>query len=145
VKEATLQKGDLVAERLKVPIIDDKQAYCVAMSDVLEFAGADVRVANTANEAETLFRLVEPDLVIMDLLMPGAGGWNPIRGLRAAEGLGHVPVIVASGMTSLKDRIAALEAGADSFIIKPFMPKELRDAVRRLIALPKTGVLPPAG
>lgn len=144
MKDATLQKWDLVAERLKVLIVDDEQAYCVAMSDVLEFAGADVRVANTADEGETLFRLVEPDLVIMDLLMPGAGGCDLIRRLRAAEGQGHVPVIVASGMTSLKDRNAALEAGADFFIIKPFMPKELRDAVRRLIPLPKTGVLTPA-
>ena len=134
-----------MAERLKVLVVDDEQAYCVAMSDVLEFAGADVRVANTADEAETLFLLIQPDLVIVDLLMRGAGGCDLIRRLRAAEGRGHVPVIVASGMTAMQDRNAALEAGADSFIIKPFMPKELRDAVRRLIPLPQTGVLTPAG
>lgn len=134
-----------MADRFGVLIVDDDKAYCEAMHDMLEIAGANVRVANTADEAETLFRLVEPDLVIVDLLMPGAGGCNLIRRLRAAEGQGHVPVIVASGMTTLKDRNAALEAGADSFIIKPFMPKELRDAIRRLIPLPKTGVLTPAG
>ena len=134
-----------MAERLRVLIVDDEQAYCVAMSDVLEFAGADARVANTCDEAEALFRLVAPDLVIVDLLMPGAGGCTLIHRLRAAEGPGHVPVLVASGMTTLRDRKAALEAGADSFIVKPFMPKELRDAVRRLIPLPKTGVLTPAG
>ena len=132
-----------MAEPLKVLIVDDEPAYCVAMSDVLECAGADVRVANAAEEAETLFHQVRPDIVILDLLMRGGPSTELIRRLRVTEGQKRVPIIVASGMAGVQDRNAALDAGANAFILKPFMPKELRDAVRRLIPLPETGALRP--
>jgi len=134
-----------MAEGLKVLVVDDEKAYCGAIHDVLEAAGAQVYLANNASGAETLFRLVVPDLVILDVMMPGMSGLDLIRKLRAIVGQEQVPIIVASALTLPVDRDAALGAGASAHLAKPFTSKELRDAVRRLIPLAQTGVLTPAG
>jgi len=129
---------------LKVLVVDDEKAYCGALHDVLEAAGARVFVANSAPSAETLFRVMRPDLVILDVMMPGMSGLDLIRKLRAIVGQEHVPIIVASALALRVDRDAALEAGASAHLAEPFTTKELRDAVRRLIPLAQTGTLTPA-
>jgi len=133
-----------MAQELKVLIADDEKAYCQAMREVLEAAGAHVFLANNASAAETLFRLMVPDLVILDVMMPGMSGLDLIRRLRAIVGQEHVPIIVASALAQQVDRDAALGAGASAHLAKPFTTKELRDAVRRLIPLAQTGALSPA-
>jgi DNA-binding response OmpR family regulator len=133
-----------MVQELKVLIADDEKAYCQAMREVLEAAGAHVYLANNASVAERLFRVVEPDLVILDVMMPGTSGLDLIRKLRAIVGQEHVPIIVASALALRVDRDAALGAGASSHLAKPFTTKELRDAVRRHIPLAQTGALTPA-
>ena len=133
-----------MAEGLKVLVADDEKAYCLAMRDVLETAGAHVYLANNASVAEMLFRVIRPDLVILDVMMPGMSGLELIRKLRAIVGQEHVPIIVASALALGVDRDGAFEAGASSHLAKPFTTKELRDAVRRLIPLAQTGVLSPS-
>jgi CheY-like chemotaxis protein len=128
---------------LKVLVADDEKAYCGAVRDVLEEAGAHVYLAYNATSAETLFRMMAPDLVIMDVMMPGMNGLDLIRNLRAVVGQEHVPIIVVSALALQADREAALGAGASAHLAKPFTAKELRDAVRRLIPLAKTGTLTP--
>jgi DNA-binding response OmpR family regulator len=130
---------------LKVLIADDEKAYCGAIRDVLEAAGAHVYLAYNATSAETLFRVMAPDLVIVDVMMPGMSGLDLIRKLRAIKGQEHVPIIAASALALQVDRESALGAGASVHLTKPFTAKELRDAVRGLIPLAKTGALTPAG
>lgn len=124
-------------------IVDDEKAYCGAMREVLEQAGAHVYLAYNAASAEALFRVMVPDLVIADVMMPSVSGLDLIRKLRAIERTEHAPIIVASALALPVDRDAAMKAGASSYLAKPFTSKELRDAVRLLIPLPQTGVLTP--
>jgi CheY-like chemotaxis protein len=137
--------GTSMIQAPTVLVVDDENAYCEALRDVLEAAGAHVNVANNARAAEALFRLLVPDLVILDVMMAGMCGPELIRGLRAILGGEHVPIVVASALVDKADRDAALRAGASAYLSKPFSSKELRDMVRRFLPLPKTGVLSPAG
>lgn len=127
-----------------VLIVDDEKSYCEAMRDVLEDAGVRVHVANNASAAETLFRLLVPDLVILDVMMPGMSGLDLIGKLHAFVGWERVPIVVASALGLRANREAALNAGANSYLAKPFSSSELRAAVRRFLPLAQTGALPPA-
>jgi DNA-binding response OmpR family regulator len=128
----------------KALIVDDERIYCEAMRLVLEAAGVQVYVANSATEAETLFRLLVPDLVILDVLMPGMSGLELIGKLRGLVGWEHVPIVVASALGLRANREAALDAGANAYLSKPFSSRELRMTVRRFLPLAKTGELTPA-
>lgn len=128
----------------KALIVDDERVYCEAIRLVLEAAGVLVYVASNAAEAETLFRLLVPDLVILDVLMPGMNGLELIGKLRGVVGWEHVPVIVASALGLRANREAALDAGANAYLAKPFSSRELRMMVRRFLPLAQTGALPPA-
>jgi DNA-binding response OmpR family regulator len=125
----------------RVLIVDDETDYCEAMQDVLENAGANVFIANDAYSAQTLFRLMVPDLLILDVMMPGMSGLELVGMLQAQVGWEQVPVIVASALAQSADRIAALDAGADAFLAKPFCSSELRAIARRFLPLAKTGEL----
>jgi CheY-like chemotaxis protein len=128
----------------RVLIVDDEKAYCEAMRDVLEDAGVHVYLANNAPAAETLFRILVPDLVLLDVMMPGMSGLDLIPKLRAFVGWESLPIVVASALGTRATREAALSAGANAFLAKPFASKELRDVVRRYLPLAQTGALPPA-
>jgi DNA-binding response OmpR family regulator len=132
-----------MGDERKVLVVDDEKAYCGALHDVLEAAGAHVFLANNASAAETLFRVMGPDLVILDVMMPDMSGLDLIRKLRAVVGQEHVPIIVASALALQVDREAAFGAGASAHLAMPFTTKELRDAVRLLIPLAQTGTLTP--
>ena len=130
--------------KFKALIVDDERIYCEAMRLVLEAAGVQVYVANSAAEAEMLFRLLVPDLVILDVLMPGMSGLELIGKLRGLVGWEHVPIVVASALGLRANREAALDAGANAYLSKPFSSRELRMTVRRFLPLAKTGELIPA-
>jgi two-component system OmpR family response regulator len=128
----------------KVLIVDDNETCCEAIRYVLEAAGANVYAASDAPAAETLFRILVPSLVILDVRMPGMSGLELIGRLRSFVGWEHVPVIVASALDRAADRIAAFNAGADGYLAKPFSARELRAMARRFLPLAKTGALPAA-
>jgi CheY-like chemotaxis protein len=145
MKNATFHnRGASMIQMPTVLVIDDENAYCEALRDVLETAGAHVNVANNARAAETLFRRLVPDLVILDVMMAGMCGPELIGSLRAIMGGEHVPIVVASALVLKADRDAAFRAGASAYLSKPFNSKELRAMVRRFLPLAKTGALTPA-
>jgi DNA-binding response OmpR family regulator len=129
---------------LKALVVDDEETYSEAVRLVLEAAGVQVCVANDAYSAETLVRLLMPDLVILDLLVHGVSGLDLIPKLRAIAGWEKVTIVVASAMALKADRDAALAAGADAYLAKPFGSKELRAMARQFLPLAKTGALTPA-
>jgi CheY-like chemotaxis protein len=101
----------------------------VSLDRDYEFAEA----ADTA-EAIALADRVRPDLVLLDVMMPGGSGLALIERLRSTPGLATVPVVVVSAFVTDGDRRAAREAGADGFIEKPFDPDELASVVEELLA-----------
>jgi CheY-like chemotaxis protein len=90
--------------------------------------------ANDVAEAIDLVERFRPDLVLLDILMPGGSGLEVIERLRADPELADTPVVVVSAFASESDRLAAHDAGANGFIGKPFDPEELGALVEELLA-----------
>jgi two-component system phosphate regulon response regulator PhoB len=90
--------------------------------------------ASTVPEAEEALTAAVPDIVLVDLMLPGGSGLDVLRTLRRREPNRHVPAVVVSAWTIDAYRAAALEAGADAFVAKPFLPDELAELVARLLA-----------
>jgi CheY-like chemotaxis protein len=96
----------------------------------------DYEFAEAADAAEALELAdrVRPDLVLLDVMMPGGSGLSVIEQMRRTPDLAGVPVVVVSAFVSEGDRRAAHEAGADGFVGKPFDPDELASIVEDLLA-----------
>jgi len=88
-----------------------------------------------------LLESVTPNLVLLDIMMPEIDGLTVIRRIRSRPDWVDIPVIVVSAKVLTEDRSAALNAGADAFLPKPFSAHELRAALRPFVAVPDTGSL----
>jgi two-component system KDP operon response regulator KdpE len=116
----------------RVLVVDDEPQIARALATNLRARGYDVDVAPTGEEALRLAAEHHPDVVILDLGLPGIDGLEVVAGLR---GWTTVPIIVLSVRDAERDKVAALDAGADDYVTKPFGMDELlarmRAAVRR--------------
>ena len=116
----------------RILVVDDEPQILRAMGTNLRARGYDVELAATGEAALTVAARKHPDLVVLDLGLPGIDGTEVIRGLR---GWTEVPIIVLSVREAEADKVAALDAGADDYVTKPFGMDELlarlRAALRR--------------
>ncbi len=110
-----------------VLVVDDDELLVSSIRRVLAYEGYTVRTAQTGLAGLQLAREATPDLVILDVGLPGLDGLEVARRLR--EG-GGVPVLILSARDSVEDRVAGLEAGADDYLVKPFAVEELLARVR---------------
>jgi two-component system response regulator ResD len=114
-------------------VVDDDRTVAEVVSVYLTNAGYEVARAEDGSTALELAAADLPDLVILDLMLPGVPGLEVCRRLRA---LGPVPIIMLTARTGEEDRIIGLECGADDYVTKPFSPRELVarvDAVLRRV------------
>jgi two-component system KDP operon response regulator KdpE len=118
----------------RVLVVDDEAPIRRAMAANLRARGYDVDLAETGEEALAVAARDHPDVVLLDLGLPGMDGLEVIDGLR---GWSRVPIVVLSARGSERDKVAALDAGADDYVSKPFGMDELlarlRAAVRRSV------------
>jgi two-component system, OmpR family, response regulator MtrA len=119
--------------RGKVLVVDDDAALAEMLTIVLRNEGFDSRVCATGDRAMTEFRDYRPDVVLLDLMLPGKDGIDVCREIRAESG---VPIVMLTAKSDTIDVVVGLESGADDYVAKPFKPKELvariRARVRRL-------------
>lgn len=108
-------------------VVDDEVRIVKLVRDYLERAGLDVLVAHDGETALTLARTEQPDLIVLDLMLPGVDGLDVCRRLRQESG---VPIIMLTARVEEADRIVGLELGADDYVTKPFSPRELVARVR---------------
>jgi CheY-like chemotaxis protein len=127
--------------KTQVLVVDNEELYCQTIRESLTPCGIDVSVAPEAASAGVLLRLLKPALLIIDVRMKGLDGMDTVRRLRQQPKWSGVPVIVASTFLLKTDQEAAIQAGADAYLSKPFSAKELRLVLRRFIDLPRTGSL----
>ncbi len=124
----------------KILVVDDEPQIRRVMRTVLTRHGYEVVDARSGNEALAELRVELPDLVLLDLNLPGIGGIEACRTIRAGS---EVPIIVLSVRQSEKDKVEALDAGADDYVSKPFSMEELlariRAALRRIPSSPESG------
>ncbi|MBK5268921.1 MAG: response regulator transcription factor [Acidimicrobiia bacterium] len=128
-------------KQTRVMIVDDEPTIREVMTTYLQRDGFLVDTAATGAEAVAKLRKGLPDLLILDLMLPGVGGLNILKELRTNS---TVPVIVLTARTEEADRIIGLELGADDYVSKPFSPRELvarvRSVLRRVNVEPEPGV-----
>ena len=118
-----------------VLVVDDEPRNVRLMQMVLRAEGYRTSTALSGSEALHVIATDCPDLVILDVMMPGMSGFDVCRALRANASTRFVPVVLVTALTDVNDRIRGIDAGADDFISKPFNEVELRARVRSLLRI----------
>jgi len=121
----------------KILVIDDEPRIVEICRDYLKAAGFDVVTAADGQQGINLARREKPDLVVLDLMLPGMDGLDVCRALRRE---GNTPIIMLTARVEESDKLVGLELGADDYITKPFSPRELAARVR--VVLRRTGSNP---
>ncbi len=119
-------------------VVDDSASMRAVVVDHLEDAGYQVVVAQGGEEALKRAALIQPDLVLLDVMMPGIDGFETCRRLKADKATQHIPVIFMTALTETDDKIAAFQAGGVDYVSKPFQVEELLARVRTHLALQAT-------
>ena len=122
----------------KVLVVDDDPTILRLLQVNLEMEGYEVQTASDGSQALDQIRAVEPDLVLLDVMMPQLDGWHVCEQVRNDPDLAHVPVVFLSARAQNSDRDRGRQAGADAYITKPFDPLALVELIRDLIAARRT-------
>jgi DNA-binding response OmpR family regulator len=111
-------------------IVDDDAALCDMLATYLGDQGYTVRTAGSGGEMEAALAAARPDLILLDIMLPGEDGLSLTRRLRAHT---DIPIIMLSARGEEVDRIVGLEVGADDYVPKPFNPRELLARLRAVL------------
>ncbi|WP_228551896.1 MtrAB system response regulator MtrA [Mumia zhuanghuii] len=111
----------------RILVVDDDRALAEMLTIVLRAEGFDTSVASTGTAALDAFRSYSPDLVLLDVMLPGMNGIDVAKLIRAESG---VPIVMLTAKSDTVDVVLGLESGADDYVVKPFKPKELIARVR---------------
>ncbi len=114
----------------KILIIDDDNQICDSLSKSLIHEGYEVKCAFDGSDGVTAFRMYEPDLVLLDIMLPKKDGWQVCREIREHSAK---PIIMISAKGETIDKILGLELGADDYLVKPFDTKELFARVKAVL------------
>ena len=114
----------------KILVVDDEPKMVKLVRTYLEAAGFKVVVAYDGQEALTVFRHEQPDLIVLDLNLPAIDGLDVSRTIRRTSG---VPIIMLTARVEETDRLIGLELGADDYVLKPFSPREVVARVRAVL------------
>ncbi|HET7195558.1 MAG TPA: MtrAB system response regulator MtrA [Nocardioides sp.] len=116
-----------VTTRGRVLVVDDDASLAEMLTIVLRQEGFESRMCTRGNEAMGHFREFRPDLVLLDLMLPGKDGIDVCKEIRSESG---VPIVMLTAKGDTIDVVLGLESGADDYVVKPFKPKELIARIR---------------
>ena len=116
-------------------VVDDYEDAREMYAEYLRFCGFRVAEARNGNEALDQAFTLMPDLILMDLSLPGMDGWEATRQLKADERTRNIPVVALTGHALAGASEGAKRAGCDSFVTKPCLPDDLVVEVRRMLSL----------
>ncbi len=125
-----IQHGSSGATRGRVLVVDDDAALSEMLGIVLRGEGFEPVFCADGAEALAAFRDSKPDLVLLDLMLPGRDGIDVCRAIRAESG---TPIVMLTAKSDTVDVVVGLESGADDYVVKPFKPKELVARIRARI------------
>ncbi|MBC7247840.1 MAG: response regulator [Actinobacteria bacterium] len=117
----------------KVLIVDDDATMVNLLATVLEFEGYETRKALSGKEALESINGDPPDVVLLDIMMPGMDGFEVLARLRGDVKTERLPVIMLTARTEDRDIFEGWRRGADEYVTKPFDPRELVQAIRRVL------------
>jgi len=122
--------------RKKVLIVDDEPSMVSILKRYVSNAGYEFDSASNGQEALDKIKENQPDLVLLDLVMPGLNGFETCRRIREAEKTKKLPVLIVTALRSQSDSAAAAESGANEFIVKPIDSAELVKRLRHHLGSP---------
>ena len=114
----------------KILIVDDDVNICELLRLYLEKEGYSTEVVNNGLDAVTVFSETNPDLVLLDIMLPGLDGWQICREIRKNS---QTPIIMLTAKGEVFDKVLGLELGADDYIVKPFEPKEVIARIKAVL------------
>jgi two-component system, cell cycle response regulator DivK len=118
----------------RILVVEDNTKNLKLVRDVLQFAGFEIIEATTGEDGVELAAREHPDLVLMDLQLPGIDGTEALRQIREMPDVGQVPVLAVTAFVMDEDRQRASRAGFDGYVEKPISVRGLTDQVRALLA-----------
>ncbi|WP_220187576.1 MULTISPECIES: MtrAB system response regulator MtrA [Pseudonocardia] len=119
----------------RVLVVDDDPALAEMLTIVLRGEGFDTAVVGDGTRALPAVRDMRPDVVLLDLMLPGMNGIDVCRAIRAESG---VPIVMLTAKSDTVDIVLGLESGADDYVVKPFKPKELVARIRARVRRTET-------
>ena len=131
----------------RILVVDDEASIRRILETRLSMIGYDVVTASDGEEALDVFHNQDPDLVVLDVMMPKLDGYGVCQELRKES---DIPIIMLTALGDVADRITGLELGADDYVVKPFSPKELEARIRSVLrrveksnsaGIPSSGVI----
>lgn len=111
-------------------LIDDERKLTTPLCSSFERAGYQVTVANDGHAGLSLALVAKPDVIVLDVMMPGLDGWRVCEAIRQHS---NVPIIMLTALDDSLDRIKGLELGADDYLVKPFGFKEIEAHIRAML------------
>jgi two-component system, OmpR family, response regulator len=128
----------MTSELAHILVVDDSREIRVSVAEYLRTRGFRVSIAADSKELDRVLATASPDLIVLDIMMPGEDGLSVCKRL---QGSSQIPIILLTALTDTADRVVGLELGADDYIAKPFDPRELvariRSVIRRSRTLPR--------
>lgn len=124
---------------MKILIVEDDEDIADLVAFNLERQGWETAVVHDGTEGLEQIRLLCPDLVILDIMLPGMDGLDVYRAMKSSPITDQIPTLFLTARAQLEDRLAGLKLGADDYMTKPFSPKELVLRVRNILARTSAG------
>ncbi len=117
----------------RILIVDDSPTETFRFKEVLTKHGYDVLEASNGADGVTLAKAEQPDLVLMDVVMPGVNGFQATRQITRDEDTKHIPVVIVSTKDQATDRVWGKRQGAIDYLIKPIEEKQLIDVIKQFL------------
>lgn len=114
----------------KVLIVDDDQNICELLRLYIEKEGFDTKIANDGKAALEAFESYNPDLIMLDIMLPELDGWQVCREVRKKS---QCPIIMLTAKSEVFDKVLGLELGADDYVVKPFEAKEIVARIKAVL------------
>ncbi len=132
---SSVTKSHIHENKQRVLVVDDEQKISDMVRDYLEAVDFEINTAENGTEALSQIESFSPDLIVLDIMMPGLDGLDLVRKIRTSS---NIPIILLTARASEQDKLIGLELGADDYITKPFSMKELAARIRAVLRRSRT-------
>ena len=120
--------------KAKILLIDDHRTVLRLLEAILKLRGYDLLYAENGQQGMALARQEQPDLILLDVMMPEIDGFKVCQYLKGQAETAHIPVVFLTARGAADDQAAGRRAGAQGFLTKPFLAREVLDLIERVLA-----------